>query len=155
MGRQVLPQQPVLVHRKDDDEYVEEAEQDQRRVVDMAEAQQLERTKQCEHRDGRGIGPQLLQQQQNCNREVQGAVADEEEDVLMMLSRAEVAGQPFVMMEAVKEPQDRVRAEQRQREAARDLDQPVQPLQRDADLENLMDVLFPHISPQTLEALEK
>ena len=130
--------------RERDHRHVDQAEEDEAGVVNVDEAMHLEDDEQGEHDHGGRVGPQLLEQQSDGEREVQRAVAEEEPDVIMMLAGVEVPRDPFVAVPAVEQAEDRVGAEQSQRDPADYLDQAVQPFQGDGDLEDLVDALFLH-----------
>ena len=126
------------------DDQVEQAEDDQPGIVEVGEAIELVGDEQGQDGEGRGVGPQLLAQEADHEREVDRPVAEEEEGVIIMLGRGEAARDPVVRVDALDEAQDRRRAEQRQREPAGDLHQRVQAFEGEADDEQLVDALFPH-----------
>src|SRR5438270_4920002 len=63
VGRKVLPQQPVLVNGKRDDEQVEDRKSDQRHIVGRAVAVELIADGRAEHREARRVGPKLFAQE--------------------------------------------------------------------------------------------
>src|SRR5262249_25530358 len=135
-----------------DDEQIEDAEQDQRDIAGEAVAIELVGDEQAEHGDARGIGPELLAQQADHQDRLNDPMAQEIESEEMLLSEREEMRDSILRVDFVDPARDGLGAEQIQREPAANLDQRMQPLQRDADDEDLVDASFLHRTPNAAPA---